>query len=256
MSKKVILKVENLKKGYSMQHLEETLVLKGITVEIYEKDFTVIMGSSGSGKSTFLYCVSGMDSISSGNIYLREDSIHSMKEKQLAMLRRGKMGFVFQQMNLLPALTLKENITAPAYLLHKEKTGEILNYADKLMNNFGIETLQDRKPNQVSGGQLQRAAIARAMINRPDIIFADEPTGALNSSSGKDVLDILTDCSKNGQSILMVTHDVNAALRANRILYLRDGMIAGDKELIPYQDEVDWEKRKADVLNWLSEMGW
>lgn len=255
MNKKTILQVEHLKKSYSAQS-GGNYVLKGITVDIYEKDFTVIMGSSGSGKSTFLYCVSGMDNITSGNVFLRESRIHSMKEKQLSILRRERMGFVFQQMNLLPALTLQENITVPAYLLHKAKQKDILDYAQKLMADFGIAHLRERKPNQVSGGQLQRAAIARALINMPDIIFADEPTGALNSSSGKDVLDILTGCSQNGQSILMVTHDVKAALRANRILYLRDGMIAGDKSLTPYQTETNWQKRKADVMDWLSEMGW
>lgn len=166
------------------------------------------------------------------------------------------MGFVFQQMNLLSSLSLKENIIVPAYLSGKKKNTEILAQAEKLIESFGIKEIKEHKPNQVSGGQLQRAAIARSLINNPNIIYADEPTGALNSSSSEDVLNILTKCNEDGQTILMVTHDVNAALRANRIFYIKDGIIGGEKYLSDYREDHDKEKRRKEVLIWLSEMGW
>lgn len=255
MERKIILKVKDLKKRYSLQ-AEDTFVLKGISVDVFEKDFTVIMGSSGSGKSTFLYCVSGMDHITSGSVLFGDYQLEKMKENQLSMLRRNNMGFVFQQMNLFPALSLKENIIVPAYLSGRKKNAEILAQAESLIESFGIGEIKEHKPGQVSGGQLQRAAIARALINSPNIIYADEPTGALNSSSSEDVLNIMTKCNEGGQTILMVTHDVNAALRANRIIYVKDGMIGGEKYLSDYQKDNDKDKRRKDVLDWLSEMGW
>lgn len=255
MEKRAVVEVNDLKKKYSL-HSEETEVLKGITVDIYEKDFTVIMGNSGSGKSTFLYCVSGMDNATSGKIQFQSHNIADMKEDKLALLRRRNMGFIFQQMNLLPNLTLHENITAPAYLIRANPNRSILEKAHKLMTNVGIYELKNRYPNQVSGGQLQRATIARALINSPDIVFADEPTGALNSTSGKDVLDILTDCNEQGQSILMVTHDIKAAMRGSRILYIKDGKITGEKNLPSYRKETQLKERENTVLKWLMEMGW
>lgn len=255
MERKTILSVKDLKKKYSLS-MDNTMVLKGISIDIFEKDFTVIMGSSGSGKSTFLYCVSGMDSITSGSVLFGEYQLEKMKENQLSILRRNNMGFVFQQMNLLPALSLKENIIVPAYLSGRKKNAEILVRAEKLIESFGIGEIKEHKPGQVSGGQLQRAAIARALINSPNIVYADEPTGALNSSSSEDVLNIMTKCNEDGQTILMVTHDVNAALRANRILYIKDGMIGGEKNLSDYQKDNNKDKRRKDILDWLSEMGW
>lgn len=255
MEKKTILSVKDLKKEYSLS-MDNTMVLKGISIDIFEKDFTVIMGSSGSGKSTFLYCVSGMDNITSGSVLFGEYQLEKMKENQLSILRRNSMGFVFQQMNLLPALSLKENIIVPAYLSGRKKNAEILALAERLIESFGIGEIKEHKPGQVSGGQLQRAAIARALINSPNIVYADEPTGALNSSSSEDVLNIMTKCNEGGQTILMVTHDVNAALRASRIIYIKDGMIGGEKCLSDYQKDNDKDKRRKDVLDWLSEMGW
>lgn len=255
MERKAILKVRDLQKKYGLS-AESSLVLKGVTVDVYEEDFTVIMGSSGSGKSTFLYCVSGMDSITSGSVLFGDFRLEEMKENQLSMLRRNSMGFVFQQMNLLPSLSLKENIIVPAYLSGKGKNSEILEQAEGLIKSFGIEGIKNHKPNEVSGGQLQRAAIARALINSPNIIYADEPTGALNSSSSEDVLNIMSKCNENGQTILMVTHDVNAALRADRIIYIKDGSIGGEKNFPKYRTDGDKEKRRNAVLDWLSEMGW
>jgi len=255
MEKQAIIKISNLKKNYK-QGKDETQVLKEVNVTIYRNDFTIIMGNSGSGKSTFLYCVSGMDSISSGSVSFLNYEIADLKEDSLSTLRKQHMGFVFQQMNLMPNLNIIENITIPAYLLSKKKKTEIIENAKELMNNFNIKGLEKRFPSQVSGGQLQRVAIARALINQPEIIFADEPTGALNSTSGKEVLDTLTSCNDTGQSILMVTHDVKAALRANRIIYISDGQIKGEKLLLPFVEEKNLKERENTVLSWLFEMGW
>lgn len=255
MNSEVVIDINELKKDYQ-RGAEKTEVLKGITVEILDKDFTVIMGSSGSGKSTFLYCISGMDGITEGNVSFLKQDIGSMKEDKLSLLRRKNMGFVFQQMNLMPNLNLFENIVLPGFLLNVRPGEEIKERARMLMQQFHIEDLEERMPTQISGGQMQRAAIARALINEPEIIFADEPTGALNSTSGKEVLDVLTMCNTNGQSILMVTHDIKAAQRANRIIYLSDGYIKGEKNLKPYTQEKNIKDREDEVLTWLLEMGW
>ncbi|MGG5331708.1 ABC transporter ATP-binding protein [Enterococcus sp. AZ163] len=248
---KKILEVKEVEK-----HFSQASVLKGISVDIYQEDFTVIMGSSGSGKSTFLYCISGMDSPTKGCVHLLGEDIVMKKEKELAELRRRNMGFVFQQMNLLPSLTLLENIVTPGYLIGRKKE-EVKEAAMNLLERFEIADLSDRLPNQISGGQLQRASIARALINEPELVFADEPTGALNSSSGQAVLDILTEFNtKEKQSILMVTHDIKAAIRANRIIYLNDGQIKGELKLEGYVDSRGINDREKHVLDWLSEMGW
>ena len=214
------------------------------------------MGSSGSGKSTFLYCVSGMDGITDGKVNFLNQNIENMKEDRLSILRRKQMGFVFQQMNLMSNLNLFENITLPAFLLKEKSNKEIKEKAGVLMKQFHIEELAERMPTQISGGQMQRAAIARALINSPEIVFADEPTGALNSTSGKEVLDVLTACNAKGQSILMVTHDIKAAQRASRIIYLSDGYIKGEKTFTPYIQEQNMKSREEVVVDWLLEMGW
>lgn len=252
MENKVIIEVKALRKDYQ----QGTEVLKGITIEIFDKDFTVIMGNSGSGKSTFLYCISGMDKVTNGNVEFLGKDIVGMKEDKLSVLRRKNMGFVFQNMNLMPSLNLFENITLPGFLLNNRSGKEIKERADILMKQFHIDDLKDRMPSQISGGQMQRAAIARALINEPEIVFADEPTGALNSTSGREVLDVMSMCNTNGQSILMVTHDIKAAQRANRIIYISDGNIKGELTLQPYTKEENMKEREEKVLAWLLEMGW
>lgn len=253
--KKELIKTKQLKKVYDERAMENA-VLDNVNLEIYENDFTIIMGNSGSGKSTLLYCISGMDKATSGEVYFDNKNLVKMNEDQLAVLRRKKMSFIFQQMNLMPNLTLMENVLVPAYLLKQYSKKELNQIASNLFEDVGISELQNRLPSQVSGGQLQRAAIARALINKPDLIFADEPTGALNSKSSNAVLDILTTCNKQGQSILMVTHDLKAALRGNRIIYLSDGGIKGEKVLSNFKEEVDFENREHVVYEWLQEMGW
>ncbi len=234
---------------------EQNHVLSGIDLELYKGDFTVIMGASGSGKSTLLYCLSGMDVPTTGTISYAGKTITNYNEKQLALLRRGDFGFVFQQMHLVSNLTLLENVVVPGYLKKGISATEVNKRANELLDNFGLVEAKKRLPKQTSGGEQQRAAIARALISKPTLLFADEPTGALNRKNGNDVLKLLTQINQMGQSILMVTHDIRSALRANRLLYLEDGNVIGELSLPPYSLE-HLKAREAQITSWLSSMEW
>ena len=251
---KVLLKAKDLCKSYASYGLQ-THVLNHVDLEIIEEDFTVIMGSSGSGKSTLLYCLSGMDNVTSGEVYYKDKKVNKMKSKELSALRREDFGFVFQQSNLVSNLSLFENVAVPGYLCKGKTIKDINKRADDLLKKVGIFEVKKHLPSQVSGGQMQRASIARSLISSPSIIFADEPTGALNSKSGHEVLDLLTEENRKGQTILMVTHDVKAAVRANRILYIEDGRIIGELNLKPYKEE-DKKSRETQVISWLASKGW
>lgn len=251
--KNVIMKTELLCKSF-ISDGEVNNVLKNISLDIYENDFTVIMGSSGSGKSTLLYMLSGMDSVTSGKVYLSGKEITNMKEKDMAIIRRNSIGFVFQGINLVPDLTIAENIMSPTYKA-KSNVSELEKRKDVLLDQMSLADQKNKFPNQLSGGQKQRAAICRALINSPDVVFADEPTGALNSSQGQDVLDVFSDVNKNGQTVVMVTHDLKAALRGNRIIYLKDGRIDGDLSLDDYGTD-DLEIREKKVYEFLKKRGW
>lgn len=247
--KKVILSAKNVSKRFSGE-----AVLKSISAEIYQGDFTVIMGSSGAGKSTLLYALSGMDSISEGQVCYKEQEISSLNENKMAALRAREFGFVFQQTCLVSNLTLFENVVVAGYLGNlsgrsvRERTAELL-------EQMHVEKAQNRLPGQASGGEAQRAAIARAVINRPGILFADEPTGALNRRNTDEVLDLFTRLNQEGQSILMVTHDLRCAVRGNRILYLEDGKLLDQMELSPYASDQTGE-RDIRISVWLSALGW
>lgn len=230
-------------------------VLSNIDLELYEGDFTVIMGASGSGKSTLLYCLSGMDRPTSGEIIYGEKNIAKEKEQALARLRAGDFGFVFQQMRLVSNLSLFENVAVPGYLNKAKTTAEIREKSASLLGRMGLDSSQNRLPAQASGGEQQRCAIARAVINSPKLLFADEPTGALNRKSSTEVLDLLTEINADGQSILMVTHDVRAAARANRLLYIEDGKIIGEIKLAAYEKE-DEKSRETQINAWLSSLKW
>lgn len=227
---------------------------KNISMDIYEGEFTVIMGSSGSGKSTLLYLLSGMDSITEGEIIFLDQRIDKLKETELAIFRRKNIGFVFQAINLVPNLTLLENISLPGYLINKDKK-KVCEDAKTLMDMMDIRQLAERLPSKVSGGQQQRAAIARALINNPRVLFADEPTGSLNSDQGLNVLDILTDINSKGQTVVMVTHDIKAACRADKILFIKDGKIDGDLRLEKYNAQ-NSETKERQIFTYLSEKGW
>lgn len=254
MMKNVILRAKNVCKSF-YQGSEETQILKSVTTDIYEGDFTVIMGASGAGKSTLLYALSGMDSITSGEVIFKEQKINNLSEKEQAVLRAKQFGFIFQQMHLVSNLTLFENIAVAGYAGESKNIKDIQEKTMKWLQQMNIDGVKNHLPSQVSGGEAQRAAIARAMINNPQLIFGDEPTGALNKSSSEEVLNLLTGFNKNGQSILMVTHDIKAAIRGNRILYLEDGKILDELDLAAYQED-NAKTREAKVNDWLTALQW
>lgn len=230
-------------------------VLSHVDFDLYEGDFTVIMGASGSGKSTLLYALSGMDRATAGKVMYKEKDLVTAKEKELAVLRHTDFGFIFQQMHLVSNLTLLENITVPGFLDKSKPAAEVKERAQKLLEQMGISHVKTHLPSQVSGGEQQRCAIARAVIHEPKVLFADEPTGALNRKNTKEVLNLLSELNQAGQSILMVTHDLKAALRADRLLYIGDGKIIGELTLPPYNAEEE-KSREAQVNAWLSSLEW
>ena len=252
--KQSILSAKNLCKSFANSGVQNH-VLNNVDLTIYEKDFTVIMGASGSGKSTLLYGLSGMDRITSGEVNYHNSNISKLNENQLTTLRKEDFGFIFQQMHLVSNLTLLENVAIPGYLVKKKEPNEIKLYAIELLGKMNLHDALKRLPLQVSGGEQQRASIARAIINSPKILFADEPTGSLNRRNTNDVLDLLTRLHNEGQTILMVTHDIHAALRADRILYLDDGRITGELPLPPYQPE-EIKSRETQISAWLASMEW
>ena len=252
--KNIILQAKSLCKSFATNGIQNH-VLNHVDLELYEGDFTVIMGSSGSGKSTLLYSLSGMDTATSGEVIYNHKDITKMSENELSGLRRNDFGFVFQQMHLVSNLSLYENVVVPGYLPKKDPIKKVNEKGSQLLEKVGITNQKMRLPSQVSGGEQQRACIARALINDPAVIFADEPTAALNKAIGKEVLNLLTKINQEGQSILMVTHDVKAAIRANRILYIEDGAISGEMNLEKYSSE-NRKSVETQVTSWLLSMGW
>lgn len=234
---------------------KETMVLDHVNVDVYKGDFTVIMGSSGAGKSTLLYSLSGMDSITGGTVMFQGEEISSFSEKKMAALRAGKFGFVFQQTHLVSNLSLFENVVVAGYLGNRKDRRAVEERAEKLLARMDVEEAEVRLPSQVSGGEAQRAAIARAVINNPELVFADEPTGALNKANSEEVLNLLTGLHESGQSILMVTHDIRAAIRGNRILYLEDGKIIDELALPSYSGD-NRTDREIRVTEWLASLQW
>lgn len=253
MQKQVLLKTEKLCKTFSdggrQQH-----VLKNIDVELYKGDFTVIMGASGAGKSTLLYALSGMDTPSLGSITFGDKVISELSQDGLAVFRREHCGFVFQQIYLIDGMSVADNVFAAGLLASKDKKSVVARAKELFAAVDITEDMQKKFPTQISGGEAQRVGIVRALINSPEILFADEPTGALNSKTGSDVLDTLTKFNEQGQSVVMVTHDMRSARRGNRILYLKDGVILGECDLGRYVhgDAARHEK----LATFLDEMGW
>ena len=251
--KETLLKTEKLSKSFSnggaMQH-----VLKNIDLQLYKGDFTVIMGASGAGKSTLLYALSGMDTPTLGKITFGEKVISGLSQDGLAVFRRDHCGFVFQQIYLIDGMSVMDNVLSAGLLVNKDKKALVAK-AKQLFKAVDIsEETQKKFPTQISGGEAQRVGIVRALINSPEILFADEPTGALNSKTGLDVLDTLTRFNEQGQSVVMVTHDMRSARRGNRILYLEDGVILGECDLGRYSpgDAQRHEKLSA----FLNDRGW
>lgn len=222
-------------------------VLKDISFQIESGEFVAVMGQSGCGKSTLLYCVSGMDRPTEGEIRFDNCELSALSDKEMQKLRLEHMGFIFQKANFIKNLSVADNIVFPAFQLGKKSRKEIVGDAETLMKKMGILSVADHDIRKVSGGQLQRAAICRAMINHPDILFGDEPTGALNSSATKEVMDILEQISFSGTTILLVTHDAKVASRADRVIYLEDGKIKDE-----FRQKNGTEK---NLKEWLAKMG-
>ncbi|NBI30064.1 ABC transporter ATP-binding protein [Chengkuizengella marina] len=248
-NKEILLQAVRISKVYGSGS-ETFHAVKNIDLEIYKGDFTVIMGSSGSGKSTLLYMLSGLDNLTHGEIYFKDRRIDLFSEEDMARFRSHKIGYVYQSINLVPDLTLFENITFPGYVAGNNKSA-VRKKALSLMKLMNIEKLNQRLPSQVSGGQQQRAAIARSLISTPEVIFADEPTGALNFEQGNNILDILTNVNQYGQSVVMVTHDLKAACRADRLILIKDGMVEGILELSKYKPE-DLKEREKRIYSFIS----
>ncbi len=260
--KDVIISAKKVQKTFA-NNGNQLHVLTNVNLDIYKGDFTVIMGASGSGKSTLLYAVSGMDRATSGEVVFNDMDITTAKDKAISKIRINDFGFVFQQMHLVSNLTLFENVAVTGYLNKKRSAADTRKRAEELLERVGLSDVKNHLPSRVSGGEQQRCAIVRAIINEPEVLFADEPTGALNRKNTKEVLDLLTELNNSGQSIVMVTHDIKAAIRASRLLYLEDGNIIGELELTKYgETDKSGEKLQSDkaretqINSWLESLDW
>ena len=249
-----VLHTEKLCKTFSSGGLQQH-VIKNLDLEIREGDFTIIMGASGSGKSTLLYALSGMDKPTLGKVFFGDEDISGYTNDQLAIFRRKHCGFVFQSIYLLENMSVFDNVMTGALAVQKNSP-ELVKKAETLLKKVGMgEDSWKKYPNQLSGGECQRVGIVRAVINDPQILFADEPTGSLNSASSRDVLDIFTELHGKGQSIVMVTHDTRTALRGNRVIFLSDGAVVGEHEMPPYGTD-DARARRDGLQAFLDQMGW
>lgn len=231
-----IIEVRNLTKSF-LHDGQKNTVLKDINFSVKKGEFLVVMGPSGSGKSTLLYSISGMDNIDSGEVYLLGQNITSLNEKDLSSIRLNKMGFIFQNPVMLKNLNILDNIVLPAFKSHKESKESIYDRANELMEMTFIESLKERSINKVSGGELQRASICRAMINQPEILFGDEPTGALNSKTSKEIINILKNINEKGSTIILVTHDPNVAIASDRVVFMKDVEICSNLEIKDLPEE-------------------
>ena len=216
----VFLEIKNIKKHFG-EGESRVEVLKGIDIEIEKGEFCVLLGPSGSGKSTLLNIIGGIDRANEGSITINGEKTEDMNEKRLTIYRRKHLGYIFQMYNLIPNLTVQENIEVGAYLSEHPLDVE------ELIGTLGLEKHKNKLPNQLSGGQQQRVAIARAIVNSPEIILADEPTGALDQETGREVMEIFSKLNQQGKTIIIVTHDPNIAAKCNRIIKIVDGKIQG-----------------------------
>jgi len=270
-----ILETKDLRKTYVLNKKEHN-VLNNVDMQIIEGEFISVMGPSGSGKSTLLYNVSGMDKMTAGSVVFKGIELSTLSEKEMSTLRLHEMGFVFQQINLLKNtlrlhemgfvfqqinllknLDIIDNIIIPAYMAKDRSRKEINHFAIELMEKTGISELADNDITQASGGQLQRVAICRSLINNPKIIFGDEPTGALNSKSANEIMDMFKVINESGTTIMLVTHDVKVASKTERVLFMIDGKIEGEYNLGKLKEEdKDSTEREEKLLKWLLKMDW
>lgn len=253
------LTVKDLCKTYIV-HKRQNHVLRNINMQIEEGEMVAVMGPSGSGKSTLLYTVSGMDRVTAGSVTFFGKNMEKFNNNEMSSLRLDEMGFIFQQMHMLKNLTIYDNIILPAYQSKKGRgkgaRREINARAKELMHKLGISEIAENDIGEVSGGQLQRACICRSLINHPRMIFADEPTGALNQQASKEVIRELNRINRTGTTVLLVTHDMKVAAKCDRVLYIEDGSIKGENVLGKYEAEHSLKDRERVLNHWLLEMGW
>lgn len=253
------LEVRDLCKTYVVNKRPNN-VLRNINLTIEEGEMVAVMGPSGSGKSTLLYTVSGMDSVTAGKVDFFGKEIGNLRPKEMSRIRLTQMGFIFQQMYLLKNLTIYDNIILPAYQANegagKRSRAQINERARELMRKLDIIAVAEHDVTEVSGGQLQRACICRSLINEPKMVFADEPTGALNQQSSREVMRELNRINREGTTIMLVTHDSKVAAKSDRVLYIEDGAIKGEMKLGKYEEGSEARDRERKLSGWLMEMGW
>ncbi len=252
----VLIEVKDLCKTYVVNKRQNN-VLKNVNFNVEDGEMVAIMGPSGSGKSTLLYAVSGMDGVTGGNVIFDGRDITKLKSNELSALRLDEMGFIFQQMYMMKNLTILDNILLPA--IESKKSGESrkekVERGEALMRKLNIIEVADNDINEVSGGQLQRACICRSMINQPKVLFADEPTGALNRTASNEVMEELVKLNAEGTTIMMVTHDAKVAARCSRVLYIVDGNIKGEYKS-PKDTKLQEKEKERMLNNWLMDLGW
>lgn len=249
--------VKDLCKTYIVDKRQNN-VLRNVSFTINQGEMVAVMGPSGSGKTTLLYTVSGMDTITAGKVDFFGKELSSLKDKQISDVRLNEMGFVFQQMYMLKNLSIYDNIILPAYQSDEQEMtrAQINEYAIELMQRLGISDVAEYGINEVSGGQLQRACICRSLINKPRIIFADEPTGSLNKQTSKEVMNIINEINDEGTSVLLVTHDIKVAARCERVMYIEDGDIKDEIYIGKNVSEDQRKERERKLSDWLMELGW
>lgn len=239
MSCMEVVRLENVVKTYG-EGETQVQALKGINLSIRRGEFVTIVGASGSGKSTLLHILGGLDRPSSGNVFIGDENIYNYKDNELSIFRRRKVGFIFQFFNLIPVLNVQENIALPA-LLDEEQVDD--HYLDEIIRTLGLNERRDHLPSELSGGQQQRVSIGRSLINKPDIILADEPTGNLDTKNTKEVLNLLkVTAKKYNQTVILITHDPAIASNSDRIITITDGMIISDKQLVQNQEKCGGEE--------------
>ncbi len=249
-----VLDVKDLCKTYVINKRQNN-VLKNVNFKVDEGEMVAVMGPSGSGKSTLLYTVSGMDKMTAGEVSFCGKNMAELNENELAKLRLNDMGFIFQQMYMMKNLSVFDNIILPAVKSDKikESRKETVERGRELMKKLGIAEIADNDINEVSGGQLQRACICRSMINKPKVLFADEPTGALNRTSSEEVMEEITKLNEEGTTVMIVTHDAKVAAKCTRVLFIVDGNIKGEYNI---DRSLSLRERERNLNNWLLEMGW
>ncbi|TVQ35335.1 MAG: ABC transporter ATP-binding protein [Spirochaetaceae bacterium] len=262
-----VIEAQQLTKNYVLGKNNELPVLKAVDLKIERGEFVAVMGASGSGKSTLLYNVCGMDRMTSGSVLFNGVDLSLLPEPALARIRLTNMGFIFQQIHLLKNLSIFDNIVLSGYLCGNRTRREVERRATELMEQTGITEIASNDITQASGGQLQRVGICRALINKPDIIFGDEPTGALNSKASGEIMDLLGGVHREGTTVMLVTHDVKVASRTERVLFMMDGRIVAEKRMGVWpangnggagdrETEVAAHKaREAELAQWLIELG-